>query len=164
MALAISEECIILQTSLPTPAAPRTATAAAAMLLGAGLACAGVAHASSLDQPDRLDPSALPPGYRVLETDRARPTCDVLTVDGDFGEYDWVVYSVADPVPRGVLRHRMHVLAAYSTDDGATFPPFEDMTESLEFSPARRPATMHLTGRPGTTAFRLTCAYLFDPG
>ncbi|MEM5429588.1 flagellin [Cupriavidus oxalaticus] len=50
----------MLQTSLPTPAAPRTATAAAAMLLGAGLACAGVAHASSLPQPDSLDPSALP--------------------------------------------------------------------------------------------------------
>ncbi|QBY50788.1 flagellin [Cupriavidus oxalaticus] len=50
----------MLQTSLPTPAAPRTATSAAAMLLGAGLACAGVAHASSLPQPDSLDPSALP--------------------------------------------------------------------------------------------------------
>lgn len=50
----------MLQTSLPTPAAPRTATAAAAMLLGAGLACAGAAHASSLSQPDSLDPSALP--------------------------------------------------------------------------------------------------------
>ncbi|WP_439686888.1 Flagellin [Cupriavidus oxalaticus] len=50
----------MLQTSLPAPAAPRTAVSAAAMLLGAGLACAGVAHASSLDQPDRLDPSALP--------------------------------------------------------------------------------------------------------
>ncbi|WP_167525588.1 flagellin [Cupriavidus oxalaticus] len=50
----------MLQTSFPTPAAPRTATAAAAMLLGAGLACAGVAHAGSLPQPDGLDPSALP--------------------------------------------------------------------------------------------------------
>ncbi|BDB26097.1 flagellin [Cupriavidus sp. P-10] len=50
----------MLQTSLPTPAAPRTAISAAAMLLGAGLACAGVAHAGSLAQPDSLDPSALP--------------------------------------------------------------------------------------------------------
>lgn len=51
----------MLQTSLPTPAAPRSAGhAAAAMLLGAGLACAGTAQATMLPQPDALDASALP--------------------------------------------------------------------------------------------------------
>ncbi len=51
----------MLQTSFPTPAAPRSAGhAAAAMLLGAGLACAGTAQATMLPQPDALDASALP--------------------------------------------------------------------------------------------------------
>ncbi|WP_340521433.1 flagellin [Cupriavidus necator] len=51
----------MLQTSFPTPAAPRsTGHAAAAMLLGAGLACAGTAQATMLPQPDALDASALP--------------------------------------------------------------------------------------------------------
>ncbi|WP_454737074.1 flagellin [Cupriavidus necator] len=51
----------MLQTSFPAPAAPRSAvSAAAAMLLGAGMACAGAAQASDLPQPDALDASALP--------------------------------------------------------------------------------------------------------
>ncbi|EYS93690.1 flagellin [Cupriavidus sp. SK-4] len=51
----------MLQTSFPTPAAPRSAGhAAAAMLLGAGLACAGTAQATMLPQPDAVDASALP--------------------------------------------------------------------------------------------------------
>ncbi|WP_354687687.1 flagellin [Cupriavidus necator] len=51
----------MLQTSFPTPAVPRSAgSAAAAMLLGAGMACAGTAQASNLPQPDALDASALP--------------------------------------------------------------------------------------------------------
>ncbi len=56
----------MLQTSFPTPAAPRSAGhAAAAMLLGAGLACAGTAQATMLPQPDALDASALPsPGAK----------------------------------------------------------------------------------------------------
>ncbi|AGW92545.1 hypothetical protein N234_21200 [Ralstonia pickettii DTP0602] len=50
-----------MQTSFPAPAAPRSAVSAAvAMLLGAGMVCAGAAQASDLPQPDALDASALP--------------------------------------------------------------------------------------------------------
>ncbi|AQV96231.1 flagellin [Cupriavidus necator] len=62
----------MLQTSLPGPAVPRSAaSAAAAMLLGAGLACAGTAQASMQPQPDALDASALPSQAAMPARDRA---------------------------------------------------------------------------------------------
>lgn len=61
----------MLQTSFPTPAAPRSAGyAAAAVLLGAGLACAGTAQATTLPQPDVLDASALPSQEAMPGRDR----------------------------------------------------------------------------------------------
>jgi hypothetical protein len=61
MALAIFEERIMSQTSLPAPSVPRSAAlAAAAVVLGAGLACAGTALASMPPQPGAPDASVLP--------------------------------------------------------------------------------------------------------
>ncbi|MBP0635753.1 MULTISPECIES: hypothetical protein [unclassified Cupriavidus] len=88
----------MLQTSLPTPAAPRTATAAAAMLLGAGLACAGVAHASSLDQPDRLDPSALPSQAAASARDTDTP---VAAARGSMAGWKPVAHEKLDEMRGG---------------------------------------------------------------
>ncbi len=52
----------MLQTSLPPPTVPRSAaSAAAAMVLGAGLACAGTAQAGMPPQPGAADAAAPPP-------------------------------------------------------------------------------------------------------
>ncbi|MCY1220722.1 hypothetical protein D9M68_390080 [compost metagenome] len=89
----------MLQSSLPTPAAPRTAVSAAAMLLGAGLACAGVAHASSLPQPDSLDPSALP--SQAATSARAQDNSPVAAARGSMAGWKPVAHEKLDDMRGG---------------------------------------------------------------
>ncbi|RDK10898.1 flagellin [Cupriavidus lacunae] len=99
----------MLQTSLPAPAVPRSAaSAAAAMLLGAGLACAGTAQASMQPQPDALDASALPSQAAMPARDSAGSN-SLAAARGSMAGWKPVAQEKLDDMRGGFEKSGLHV-------------------------------------------------------
>ncbi|WP_432261548.1 flagellin [Cupriavidus sp. TMH.W2] len=99
----------MLQTSLPAPAVSRsTASAAAAVLLGAGLACAGTAQASMQPQTDALDASALPSQAAMPARDRAGSN-PLAAARGSMAGWKPVAQEKLDDIRGGFEMRGLHV-------------------------------------------------------
>ncbi|NOV27106.1 flagellin [Cupriavidus necator] len=91
----------MLQTSLPAPAVPRsTASAAAAMVLGAGLACAGTAQAGMPPLPAAADASA-PPAQAAMAARARADTQPLAAARGSMAGWKPVTHEKLDDMRGG---------------------------------------------------------------
>ncbi|AMR82218.1 hypothetical protein [Cupriavidus nantongensis] len=91
----------MLQTSLPPPTVPRSAaSAAAAMVLGAGLACAGTAQAGMPPQPGTAD-AAAPPAQAAMAARERGDSHPVAAARGSMAGWKPVAHEKLDDMRGG---------------------------------------------------------------
>jgi putative metal-binding protein len=105
--------------------------------------------------PASGDP-ALPPGYAPSPPDDPFP-CRVLTIDSPLSG-DTLMVLKKD----GVFDPNLRMIFSESTDGGVTFPPFNDVTQTVESIANISPDPTRLGGKVKWTPVKVDCALLSD--
>jgi hypothetical protein len=102
---------------------------------------------------DQSDP-ALPPGYEPSPEDDPFP-CRIMTIESPISGPTDMTYK-----KDGDFEPRLRLL--FSHFDGATFPPFSDITQSVDQITTVTPDPTRLKGSGGWSPVKVTCAILSE--
>ena len=118
---------------------------------GTGTPAGTSACGAQLPGPD--DPE-LPPGYAPSPADDPFP-CRVLTIDSPLAGDTFMVLK-----KDGVFETNLRMLYSESTDGGVTFPPFSDVTLTVEEIANINPDPTRVGGKAQWTPVKVDCALL----
>ncbi len=106
--------------------------------------------------PSASEPS-FPPGYEPSPADDPAP-CTVFTIDSPITGSTTMIYK-----KDGTFDSRLRLLFSRSSDGGATFPPFNDVTESVEPILTIDPDPTRIKGTASWSPVKVTCALQTSP-
>ena len=114
----------------------------------------GGPSACSLELLGENSDPALPPGYEPSPEDDPFP-CRIMTIESPISGLTEMVYK-----KDGDFEPRLRLL--FSHFDGATFPPFTDITESVDQITTVTPDPTRVAGKGGWSTVKVTCAVLSE--
>src|SRR6266446_4504786 len=149
----------------PGPLSNETICSADDLLLSVGNASGTPAGAAacSANLPNGGEP-ALPPGYQPSPPDDPFP-CQVLTIDSPVsGSTDMTLKK--DAPPEHPFEPDLRMLYSHSQDVGGvlTYPPFTDVTLSVDQIAAVTPDPTRIRGAAQWSPVKVTCALLSEDG
>jgi hypothetical protein len=114
----------------------------------------GGPSACSLELLDEDSSPALPPGYEPSPGDDPFP-CRIMTIESPISGPTDMTYK-----KDGTFEPRLRLL--FSHFDGATFPPFTDITQSVDQIATITPDPTRVKGGGGWSPVKVTCAVLSE--